>query len=73
MLDEIHGKLTKSTNVELGQEAMEVTASRDVASGQLTAYKFNEPKEQFELEPEFEGNAKEILLANQLNDASEID
>ena len=73
MLDEIHGKLTKSTNVELGQQTMEVTASRDIASGQLSTYEFNEPKEQFEMEAEFEGNAKEILLSNQLHDENEID
>ena len=52
---------------------MEVTADRDVATGQLSTFKFNEPKEQFELEEDFEGNAQEILLENQLQDLNEID
>ena len=51
---------------------MEFTADRDVGTGQLTTFKFSEPKEQFELEEDFDGNAQEILLQNQLQDENEI-
>ena len=55
-LNQIEAKLTKSTNIELSAIRLDTMANVNVASGLLEEFTFNEPKEPFELEPEFEGN-----------------
>ena len=47
---------------------MLLSVGRSCASGQLSEFTYTEPKEQFELDPEFEGNAKEVLASQRLND-----
>lgn len=61
-LDQIEAKLTKSTNIELSALRLDTMAKINVASGLLDEFTFNEPKEPFELEPEFEGNTQTILV-----------
>ena len=58
----------KSDNIELDQRTMLLSVGRSCASGQLSEFTYTEPKEQFELDPEFEGNAKEVLASQRLND-----
>jgi hypothetical protein len=41
---------------------MDMKANINVASGLLDQFTSREPKEPFELEPDFEGNAKAILM-----------
>ena len=45
----------------------------NVASGLVNQFKFNEPKEQFELDPDFNGNTQEILVQQRLQDDQELD
>ena len=75
-LGEIEGKLTESTrNIELSAIRLETQAKVNVASGLLSEFTFNEVKEPFELEPEFdEGtDVKAILMQQRLQDEQEID
>ena len=53
-LDLIESKLTESTNIELSAIGLETLAKVNVASGLLSEITFDELKEPFELEPEFD-------------------
>ena len=61
-LEEIHESLVSSTTINLSAHRHETLASVNVASGLLDEFTFDEPKETFELEEDFQGNAKEILM-----------
>ena len=63
-LDTIQSKLVESTNIELSAIGQETLAQVNVASGVLSHFAFNELKEPFELEPEFEQgtDVKAILM-----------
>ena len=61
-LKEIETKLTQSTNIELSALRLDTLAKVNVASGLLSEFTFNEGQEPFELEPEFEGDVKAILM-----------
>jgi len=69
-LDLIESKLTESTNIELSAIGLETLAKVNVASGLLSEITFDELKEPFELEPEFdEGtDVKAILMQQRLQD-----
>lgn len=43
-------------------------ANINVESGLLDDFSFGEPKEPFELEPDFEGDAKAIIMQQRLQD-----
>ena len=64
----INHKLTQSCNIELSALRFETVAKVNVASGLLDEFTFSEPKEPFELEPDFEGNSKAILMQQRLQD-----
>ena len=53
-LDSIEKKLTESSNIDLSAIRLETKAEVNVASGLLSKFTFNETKEPFELEPEFD-------------------
>lgn len=59
---EINAKLTEKFNIELSAITQETVANINVASGLLDEFSFHEPKEPFELEPDFEGDAKVIIM-----------
>ena len=50
-----------TSKIEMSALRLEPVANVNVASGQLSSFTTIEPKEAFELEPEFDGNAKEIM------------
>ena len=52
---------------------LDTQASVNVASGLLDEFNFSEPKEAFELEPEFDGDVKIVLMQQRLQDEQEID
>lgn len=60
-LDSIEAKMTQSSHIDLTDIHLETKADLNVASGLLEQFQFSEPKEAFELEPEFEGDAKMII------------
>lgn len=57
----IEAGLSKSSFVEMSDIRLEQKAEINVASGRLESFSFSEPKEPFELEPDFDGNPKEIM------------
>jgi len=67
-LDEIEQKLTRSSNIELSALQLHLKANINVASGQLDNFTFSEPKEPFEMEPEYDGNTKAALISQRLQD-----
>ena len=72
-LSQIEAKLITSTNIELSAIHLDTQAKVNVASGMLDQFTFNEPKEPFELEEDFEGDPKVILMQQRLTDEQEID
>lgn len=72
-LDIIEQKLTQSSNIDLSAIRLDTKANINVASGLLDHFSLSEPKEPFELEADFEGNAKSILTQQRLQDEQEID
>ena len=59
--------------MELSAIRLDTKANINVASGQLCQFTSEEPKEPFELEAGFEGNAKTILLHTRLQERQEIE
>ena len=53
--------MTQSSHIDLTEIHLETKGDLNVASGLLEQFQFSEPKEAFELEPEFEGDAKMII------------
>ena len=60
-LESIETKMTQSSHIDLTDIRLDSKADLNVASGLLDKFQFSEPKEAFELEPEFEGDAKMII------------